>query len=178
MTSNDMWAGWSIARDSYEVLEERLSARSPSVIVESGSGASSVLFAEYAHKSGATYVALEHLPLWHAHTLLILAERQLPVSHIRLAPLHQTEYGIWYSTVCPEGIDFALIDGPPIGEGGRLAALPMLWDHLAEDFELWLDDARREHERMIVHSWGQQFPIEAEFFNVGHGMFKITPAKQ
>ena len=61
-----------------------------------------------------------------------------------------------------------LDDAPPIGlvvcdgprgdtRGGRYGAMPMLWDHLADDYVILLDDAHRDAEKKVLSEWAVDY---------------------
>jgi hypothetical protein len=149
-----LWSGWALDAPGAQLVHSRLIGRRPRLIVEAGSGASTVLLAEYARTAGARVVSLEHQAQYREATARLLAERCLAdYVDLRLAPLMSTPAGPWYHTPLPDGIDLALVDGPPEGAGGRAAALPELLAHLAEGAELVLDDAHRPGERTALAQW-------------------------
>lgn len=57
-------------------------------------------------------------------------------------------------------IGMLVIDGPSgfIQRHSRYPALPLLFDRLADDCVIFLDDAARQDEREIVEIWLRQFP--------------------
>ncbi|WP_160051056.1 glycosyltransferase [Nocardiopsis sp. FR26] len=149
-----LWSGWALDAPGAQLVYSRLVERRPRLIVEAGSGASTVLLAEYARAARAHVVSLEHQARYREATAQLLAERGLAdYVDLRLATLMSTPAGPWYNIPLPDGIDFALIDGPPEGAGGRAAAFPELLPHLAEGAELVLDDAHRPGERTALAQW-------------------------
>lgn len=150
----DRWTGWALDQEGARLLAERLAERRPRLVVEAGSGTSTVLLAEYARITGARVISLEHQTQFLERTRGLLAEHGLD-GHVdvRLAPLQATPAGPWYDTVLPDGVDLVLVDGPPEGAGGRAAALPELLPHLADGAELLLDDADRPGEQAALEQW-------------------------
>lgn len=157
------WTGWALDRGTAAELDARLATLRPKVIVEAGSGSSTVVLARYARATGAKVVTLEHSPAFADRTRAAL-DRAAPghAVDLRLAPLVSGEGGPWYDTGLPDDVDFALIDGPPEGTGGCAAALPALWPHLAPGWEAWLDDATRAGERAAVASWQARYGVAVE----------------
>lgn len=155
LTDQSLWAGgWPLDRGSAAELVGRLAARAPGVVVECGSGSSTLLLGEWAKATGARVVSLEHDERWARRTRAALASRGL-AGHVdvRHAPLIQTDTGPWYDTDLPDGIDLALIDGPPMATGGRAATLPHLLPHMAAGWEAILNDADRPGEQAALAAW-------------------------
>jgi predicted O-methyltransferase YrrM len=174
------WTGWSLDRHTAHELSATLHHRQPRIVVEAGSGSSTVLLGEYAARTGATVVSLEHSRVHHALTAQRLRERGL-TDHVRLvlADLgnRDTLFGSmpWYRADLPTAIDFALIDGPP-GTVGRSAAMPALWPSLAGEWRVWLDDAHRDGELSAVAVWAGAYPITVETVALPKGLAVIRPA--
>lgn len=171
---------WAIDEHTTRELEHFLHTRRPRLIVEAGSGHSTVTLAEYASRTGATVISLEHLPEYAAQTTALLASRGL-AAHVdlRLAPLAGvgTPDGprAWYATPLPDGVDFALIDGPP-KTVGRHAAMYALHPHLAEGWEVWLDDAHRPGERDCLTRWAKHLGVSVHVTDTPKGLAKIRAA--
>ncbi|WP_181785076.1 glycosyltransferase [Streptomyces phytophilus] len=149
-----LWSGWALDQPGAQAVAKLLAEHSPQLVVEAGSGSSTVLLAEYARDRGATVISLEHQRRHRDATAKLLAGRGLAgYVDLRLAPLRRTPAGPWYDTALPDGIGLALVDGPPEGDGGRAAALANLSPHLAADAVLLLDDAGRPGERAALTAW-------------------------
>ena len=141
------------------------------VIVELGSGISTIVIGRLLAERGGTLTTIEHDPDWSAivHGQL---EREGLAGTVELvnAPLEPHpdawDEAPWYSldalAPLPDSIDLLLVDGPPgYGEGmahSRFPALPALADRLAPHALVILDDANREPEREIVERWQQLLP--------------------
>jgi predicted O-methyltransferase YrrM len=161
-----LWTGWALDRGTAAELDARLADLRPKVVVEAGSGSSTVILARYAAATGAQVVTLEHDPRYAARTTALL-DRLVPghTVDLRVAPLADVAGpcgGPWYDTALPSDIDFALVDGPPEASGGRAAALPALWSHLAPGWEVWLDDGTRPGERAAVAAWKARYGVTVE----------------
>jgi hypothetical protein len=157
MVSGDAMS-WELRAESLQALDQRLTVLQPSLIVEAGSGQSTVILS----KHGRT-VSLEHLRKYARRS-----KQLAPNAEIRLCPIKPFHTLVgnfrWYATTLPPGIDFALIDGPPMSVG-REAALFALWPHLSKGWEIWLDDADRSHEQACLKLWSQYFPFHVEPIN-------------
>lgn len=159
---------WPINDDTAELLERRMQAHPPKLALDVGSGRSTVIMAQYADQ----VVALEHETRYVLESARMLWEtannRDWVVAY---APIKQHNAGPWYDYDFKDTFDFVLIDGPPL-KIGRQAALHILWPHLASDFELWLDDWDRDHEKECVKNWQQHYPIKVE--ELSPTLVKIT----
>jgi hypothetical protein len=178
------WTGWALGARGAQLVDAALRRCRPSYILEAGSGASTVVLAEYAkgRRRNLRIISLESDARFFKETNDRLVARNLRSRvDLRLVPLrgYVTPFGLaqWYETEhLPYGIDFALIDGPPGHlSNGRLATLPALWDRLALDCELWLDDAHRLRERRALHQWEQRYGISVSIHEAGKKlMAKVT----
>ncbi len=142
------------------------------LIVELGSGVSTVVLARLLRERGGQLISLEHEPSWAGVVRSQLDRESLrDVARLIEAPLEPhplaVEGASWYPAAAvdqlPEtGIDLLLVDGPPgYGDGmerSRYPALPALADRLSPAAMIVLDDARREGERAIVEAWGRESP--------------------
>lgn len=161
---------WAASPDVVALLVEELLRARPGLVVECGSGASTVVLALTAERLGldTRVVALEHDEAWAAQTRDAL--RRHGVEHraeVRLAPLadvgldgHSTP---WYSpgaTADLRDIGLLFVDGPPgvTGPAARYPAVPMLRDRLAPRAVVVLDDARRRDEQQTLLAWRDELP--------------------
>jgi predicted O-methyltransferase YrrM len=180
-TSNVRLDGWALDRGVLAELDAHLWRTSPKVIVECGSGVSTLLFARYAKASGATVVTLEHeLRYWDRTRRWLKADGLLEYVEMLRAPLVDTAAGPWYagaSKDLPHDIDFALIDGPPEAKGGRAATLPNLLPHMRPDspWAVWVDDADRPGEKKAINTWIKQHKLYRNDIWVGRGLVELGP---
>lgn len=174
-----LWAdGWALPAASAAELDARLATLQPRVVVEAGSGASTLLLAAYAAKTGATVVSLEHHPTYHRGTLDLLTRHALADRvDLRLAPLVPHPAGPWYDADLPDSVELAVVDGPPERDGGRAAALPALLPHLRDGWELWLDDASRPGESAALRAWADQYRVHVDHLPVGRGIAVVRPTQ-
>lgn len=159
-------SGWELRQDTIEDLVARLDELEPRVIVELGSGRSTLYIARWANEHGARFVSLEHKEVFAEETRGIC--RDVSVD-LRCVPLVDG----FYQTDLPHEIDFALIDGPPGLYGvGRMNTFPSLEPYLAPEFEVWLDDASRGHEQECVKAWSDTYPLDVQ---VRGSVMRLTP---
>lgn len=161
---------WAASEDLLLWLVGQVLSTKPHLIVDLGSGQSSVWMAAAIRQTGGPgrVVAIDHDPVYAQQTRR-LAERQ-GVSRwldVRDAPLVSVTIdnrtSDWYEPAVFEdllGIDLLCIDGPP-GSGAtqaRWPALPILRDRLSPGAVVILDDLIRRDEQEIVAEWSQRFP--------------------
>jgi predicted O-methyltransferase YrrM len=154
-----MVVNWHMGDEGLTLLKKWLEENHPINILEIGSGKSSVLFYEYTKKYNTQYLSLEHSTEWYKHTLELGVKEA-----VRLCPLKEYEHGFFYNCKLPNGIDFVLIDAPPLSYG-RNAVLYMIYPYLTKNCVLWLDDCDREHERECLKNWQRDFDITVTDIN-------------
>jgi predicted O-methyltransferase YrrM len=138
-------------------------SRRPSLVVECGSGTSTMWLGYAARSVGGRVVALEHHERYAAATRALVSEHGLDdVVDVRLAPLQRQQVGDgnapWYG---PSGwsdledIGLLLVDGPPTGVApqARYPALPLLRTRLAPSAVVLLDDFHRVDEKAVMERW-------------------------
>lgn len=168
----DLWQDWALHRATAAEIQGRLAQLRPGVVIEAGSGSSTLLLGAYARATGGRALALEHQPRYLEQTRELLAAHGLAGAvELVHAPLDARP---WYQSELPDGIGYALVDGPPLAAGGRAAALPALLPHLAEGWELWLDDGARTSERATALGWAREHGVCVEHLRIGKGLLRVT----
>src|ERR1700722_3660056 len=134
--------GWAASPALLLVLVDQLIAQRPSLVVECGSGASTLWLALALRRFGidGRIVALDHDPVFAAKTRDFLARHGVSdVAEVRDAPLEALSLAdgtySWYARRAWKdltGIDLLFVDGPPAATGtkARYPALPLLRDAL------------------------------------------------
>lgn len=155
--------GWEASPDLLLLLYKTIRERQPELVVECGSGVSTVVIAyALAQNEKGQVVALEHLAPYRDQTEKWLRDHELTEqASVILAPLVPVTIGNqtwdWYSTEdLPEGpIGVLFVDGPPEATGptARFPALPLLENRTTSDTVVILDDSDRQDEREIVQRW-------------------------
>ncbi len=166
------WAADPVLAD--EVLRAVV-RREPDLVVECGSGWTTVLVARCLHELGTgRIVAFEHDRRYADRTTRLLdrysGSERVNVVH---APITEREVGgeshRWYGEKADgsvsERIDLLLVDGPPGGLAPKIRypAVPLLADRLTSDALIFLDDARRGDESDIAEAWEGQLGVEPRF---------------
>ncbi len=164
-------------------LVELMSARRPSLVLEAGSGVSTLVIGYYLKRLGTgRVVALEHDAVFAKTTRDWIAQHQLE-DHASVvdAPLTSSAVSdsMWYdlSTLELEApIDMLIVDGPPATSGqlNRYPALPALYEHLSAACVILLDDGLRADEAVTAKRWTEEYPdLSAEFLYLEKGAFLL-----
>lgn len=144
-------------------IVDEIEQRRPSVVMELGSGASSLVIASALrkHGGGTLHSFDQHAP-FAAEMQSWLAEHGL-TAVFHHAPLVRQDNGwpgVWYALAdVPAAIDLLIIDGPPwtVHPLVRGAAETLL-DRIAPGGTVMLDDAARPGERVVARRWRQRWP--------------------
>jgi predicted O-methyltransferase YrrM len=180
-----IWSESAMTEAGLELVCAELRARTRPVVVECGSGFSTLTLARLLQESEGSLLSLEHDPLWATRVRRNLAAAGLEgTAQVTLAPLQAHPLGRdglrWYADTAlrsvPARIDLLLVDGPPAFapeiELSRYPALPALADRLAPDAIVVLDDIDRHGEQRILEAWerecGMRFErLQAERIAIG-----------
>ncbi|NDJ54811.1 MAG: class I SAM-dependent methyltransferase [Chloroflexi bacterium] len=162
---------WSIAPDFGNVLLMLIREQRPKLIVELGTGSSTLISAYTLKALGeGRVVSVEHQAAFADLSRQQLERHKLSDwSEVIHAPLESlsvnTESWDWYQVAAFADlgpIDLLVVDGPPqFGNSRRQArypALPVLIDQLAPDGTILVDDANRADEGQMVERWLREFP--------------------
>jgi predicted O-methyltransferase YrrM len=162
-------------------LQERVEPH----IVEFGCGQSTVVFASWVSQHGGRVTSYEHDPLYADTIRKQLAACGL-TAHVDLRVVDLIEHPAAGSLPASrsyalpgddDGIDLALVDGPPswAGETGRYYPLRWSTDRLNPGGAAYLDDAARGPERRIVQALCAELPgIEAAEVRAEKGLVRIS----
>ncbi|HET9516862.1 MAG TPA: class I SAM-dependent methyltransferase [Actinoplanes sp.] len=140
----------------------------PSLVLELGSGTSSVWIAYALEKFGGRLVSIDHEAEFAGRTRTLLAVHGLDhVAEVRDTPLRTvdvdgTEFN-WYDVdglADVDGVDLMLVDGPPgsVGPLARYPAMHLLGRKLSGTATVILDDANRQDEQDVLDRWEAEFP--------------------
>ncbi len=158
-------SGFAAAPDVLALLVEELVRVRPRVVVESGSGASTLFLALAAEKYGidARLVALEHDLGYARDTRALLARHGVADrAEVRHAPLARTRIpdhsSPWYDEAAVadlSDVGLVFVDGPPafLGPAARYPMIPLLRDKLAERCTIIVDDVRRAEDQAVADRW-------------------------
>jgi SAM-dependent methyltransferase len=169
---------WSIGEEAFTRIEQSMREVNPRVIVEFGSGASSVRLAKAFPDSQV--LSLENDAEFFQQSLDCAREHGTAPERLRieLRPLsfRRIATGIYetYSAgPFPDQIDAVLIDGPPHWtKRGREACFYDIAARLRIGGRIYLDDYRREQEKLIARNWLRCYPSAFRMSEIasGHGV--------
>jgi predicted O-methyltransferase YrrM len=177
--------GFAASPDFLRQVYELIQDERPRLVVEAGSGASTLIAAFSLRQVGrGKVVSLEHDSEYVRATKSIIARHGLQdISTVLHAPL--TEHDIrgrswqWYDLTglgVDEPVDLLLIDGPPgsIQKLARYPALPLLFSRLSDNATIILDDGSRTDEKETVELWLREFgQLSCEFVPLEKGCYVI-----
>ena len=162
--------GWAASPDLLMVLVDLVISERPSLVVECGSGASTLWLALAMRRFGidGRIVALDHDPVFGGKTRDLLARHDVSdLAEVRDAPLESFslagETYSWYARRAWEdltGIDLLFVDGPPAttGHQARYPALPLLSGSLSPVATAVLDDLIVPDMQKVLRLWLDAYP--------------------
>lgn len=171
--------GWALQPSTLLRLVRLVELAQPSLVVECGSGSSTVWLAYALRRLGGPrrVVSLEHDAEFAEQTRRTVAEHGLSdFVDVRTAPLGEVDLSgetmTWYDTAAIadlHDIDLLLVDGPPKATGplARYPAIPLLGERLSADAHVLMDDAHRPSERESVDRWLAELPGLRQLPDVG-----------
>lgn len=173
--------GWPVSPDFALYLIELIERKEYDIIIEFGSGTSTVLIAKTLakladrrlNKAPTVQISFEHLEQYYEKTHLLLRQAKLENQvHLVLAPLSNyiSRKGIHYSyyscnaalaeaskqTARKTNKILVVVDGPPAktGKHARYPAVPMLIKNFSGAvIDVLLDDYIRDDEKEIARMW-------------------------
>jgi hypothetical protein len=161
---------YTIGNDFASIMINQILTQRPRLIVEAGSGVSTILAAYCFEQLGHGILrSLEHLVEYANETKNMIRQHKLETvdAKIIFSPLRQYEICgedyLWYSMNkldIPTQIDMLIVDGPPrlTGKLARYPILPLLYEKLSTSATILLDDANRLDESEIVDRWLHEYP--------------------
>ena len=161
--------GFVATPDILRELASRIVEHRPQVVLETGTGASTIAIAASLKRNGSGHLwSLEHLPRYADATRRLLDTYGLGAwVTVFDAPLVDTVLPAgtwpWYdiSTLTLSGpIELLFVDGPP-GDTAAMArypAVPVLRERLSPHAVVILDDATRRDERRSIERWQAETP--------------------
>ncbi|MEU3016666.1 class I SAM-dependent methyltransferase [Nocardiopsis sp. NPDC007018] len=172
--------GWAASPDVLRLLVRLIDRHRPELVVECGSGASSVWLGYALRRAGTgRLVAIEHEERYADLSRDLVAAHGLDdLVEVRYAPLTEAEPDLagqasdgpdesrplWYDLSRLDDLDrvgLLFVDGPPQATGAqaRYPAVPALLPRLTDDAVVVLDDADRPDERALGERWVREFGL-------------------
>ena len=182
--------GWHLRAAAMKLLAGVVAEARPRLILELGSGSSTVLLARQCPSlgAGARVVSVEESPFFAKRTTRLLRRHNL-LERVSLvvSPVVGTRIGNWRgycyelsdsavaAAMAGERADFVLIDGPMSAwtrRGDcRYGTLPLIRKWLAHQAIVIVDDAHRRRERDIIARWTAERLFEPlRSYTVGDGI--------
>jgi predicted O-methyltransferase YrrM len=162
--------GWAASPDLLLVLVDQVITQRPRLVVECGSGASTLWFALALRRFGidGRIVALDHDPVFAGKTRDFLDRHGVSdLAEVRDAPLEDFSLAdgtySWYARRAWEdltGIDLLFVDGPPAATGprARYPALPLLRGAMNPAAAVVVDDLVVPDMRETLRLWLGEYP--------------------
>ena len=162
--------GWAASPDLLMVLVDLVITERPTLVVECGSGASTLWLALAMRRFGidGRIIALDHDPVFGGKTRDFLARHDVSkLAEVRDAPLEsfslEGESYPWYARRAWEDlteIDLLFVDGPPAttGHQARYPALPLLSGALSPVATVVLDDLVVPDMQKVLRLWLDAYP--------------------
>ncbi|MCW2917725.1 MAG: class SAM-dependent methyltransferase [Actinomycetia bacterium] len=178
--------GWAASPDVLRFLMETMLRQRPKLIVECGSGSSSIWLGYLAEQiAPAKVICLEHDERFGRISRDLIRAHDLgDVVEIRHAPLADWKGAervySWYDVEALEDladIGLLFVDGPPeaIGSEARYPAMPLLLPRCADDAVIVLDDSDRKEETALSDRWLAECPdIERSVLRFEKGAHVFT----
>lgn len=171
-----------------ELAARLVASERPRLILECGSGSSTVILAACLRELGSgRLVSLEHDAGYAERTRAWLRLVGLEDwASVVTAPLQQRQvgettmlwYGPGYEDELHEGVDLLLVDGPPrrVAKLARYPAVPLLRAHLSPSCVVLADDGDRRESRRMAQDWAVMLGGSAEYCWTRKGAWLLRPA--
>jgi predicted O-methyltransferase YrrM len=152
---------WAASPDLLLLISETVKKNKPALVVELGSGVSTLVCA----KSGARKViSIDNSEQYGGKTRDLLKEHKVRGVEIRIAPLRPYANGSeWYEVSALKElkkIDLLIVDGPPGSKNpeARYPALKEFKDKLSAKAIVIIDDVNRDGERKLAEDFAKALP--------------------
>jgi len=158
--------GWAASPDFCAILIDEIMDRKPQLVIELGSGVSTLIIGYCLRMLGqGQVVSLDHQESFAAATRGNLRKHGLeswasvvhaPLASINISGRPHLWYDIREAGLGSAGpIDILVVDGPPCGlqEHARYPALPILRPYMEADAVLILDDFAKPEVSEVVERW-------------------------
>ncbi|MEP1150175.1 MAG: class I SAM-dependent methyltransferase [Balneola sp.] len=161
---------WAAFPKFCETIIEFSQLLKPKVIVEAGSGVSTIIsgYCLEKYSSAGQVLSLDHDQQFGSKTQHELLKHGLKeYGKVQHAPLVKHSIDgqdwMWYDLSNFDKsvkIDILSIDGPPVKTQplSRYPALPLLYNYLSEKAVILLDDAARDSEQKVIAMWLEKYP--------------------
>jgi predicted O-methyltransferase YrrM len=159
---------WAVSPDLAKILLDIILEKKPQVILETGSGTSTLIIAYALQKNGSGKIfSLENNEKYAEKTRENISKHGLEdFVEVVYAPLKELpikgKTWQWYDTsILPEikTIDLLIVDGPKrtLQPMSRYPAMPLVFDKLTDRAIVVLDDFNTDEEKAMVNLWVKEF---------------------
>jgi predicted O-methyltransferase YrrM len=154
---------WKADTGLLKLLVDHILEHKPKLVVEFGTGASTLILARALQKAGGgNLISFDQHADFVDSTRQWLADYglQADVRAVPLRPSPDGWPGLWYDHgPMPKNIDLMLVDGPPWAvHPFTRGAAAVLFDNIAPGGTIMLDDAARPGERFVARRWRKLRP--------------------
>lgn len=143
---------------------ERIFRSSDGVVLECGSGATTLLLALLAEKYDRRVWTFEHHEGWGQHIRDVLGHLNLSQVTVCCTPLRNYGSFEWYElpdTAPSKDIGMVVCDGPPGSiQGGRYGLIPVMHAYMRADCRILLDDTHRKKEKALIRRWSSEHRLQ------------------
>lgn len=176
--------GWAASPDTLLKLHQHILRSRPSMVVEFGSGASTVVIADALkqNKKGKL-LSIDHFADY-AQKIAEQIQQEKLSDYVEFQSGELTEWteehlspkAKWYPLnlldKLKKPIDLVFVDGPPgqTNPFARFPALPAIFNQLSDEAQVWLDDAMRADEQKICQHWAKEFKLSLSFEEAEKGL--------
>lgn len=160
---------WAATADYIKEIFISILVNKPKVILEIGSGVSSLYIGQLIkeHKLDCVLYSLENASSFAEisknNNALYGVEKQvkLTLSEIKKHTINNKEW-LWYDTAFLKEIgkiDMLLVDGPSmlLQKTARYPAMPLVFEHLSKGASILIDDYNRPDEQKMVRMWTKEY---------------------
>ena len=153
--------GYAVSKSLLRRIRKIITQHGCRRICETGSGCSTLFFADYCLKNNVSYYSLETEKKYRRRTQkwLRLHEMDSMSDRVLLVKVNQLNSND-FRFVIPDvlgDIDFLFIDGPSDKTYGRRGVLFSLWANLAEESFVLIDDSNRKSAQKDIEAWSHTF---------------------
>ncbi len=179
MLSGVLLGDWALDKASIMVLWQRLQEERPRIIIESGSGTSTLIHARYfqLHQPDGRVISLEQDDQEKTRVEELLNKHGLSsFAHVLYAPLdqfdrYQVDADVLEKILGQDKADWLVIDGPSGKPGCRSAVMDAMLPYMTSKARWFTDDAFRDGELDFLQRWQQTDHIIVEgIIPVGKGL--------
>ena len=175
----------------FKLLVETILSEKPKLVVELGSGISTILTGKALEKNGdGKLISIDNDDKYAKLTRKKIGLEKLSdiakvvTAELKIHPINGQNY-MWYEPSfvkeIKQNIDLLIIDGPPriINKNARSPAIPLLKEYFTDDTVILLDDGRRKDEQNTVKLWLKKLDkFNVDYFNTEKGTFKLSKIEE